>query len=226
MTAEELIAFEEEIKDLFLEKRIRCPIHLSGGNEQALIEVFRKVKPEDWVFSTHRSHYHALLKGISPEWLKAEILDGRSMQIMNPEARFFSSSIVAGILPIAVGRAMAVKRSRGSERVWCFVGDMASEGGAFYESTKYASHHELPVTFVIEDNGFSTDTPTAKVWGLPEGRSINLLRVHVRHEPPVPFVIEDNGIVRIIDQWLDGKILYYRYQRTFPHVGCGEFVHF
>lgn len=207
MNKEELIAFEEEIKDLFLEKKIRCPIHLSGGNEDVLIEIFKGINPQDWVLSTHRSHYHALLKRISPEWLKEEILSGRSMQIMNPEYRFFTSSIVAGILPIAVGIAMAIKMKKENRRVYCFIGDMAAETGAFHEAAKYAKNHNLPVFFVIEDNCFSTDTPTAEVWGI-KNKKVTV------------------GIIAVIDTWRQGLVIYYRYSRTFPHVGCGKFVNF
>ncbi|MEK7766161.1 MAG: insulinase family protein, partial [bacterium] len=63
------LAFEQRVKDAFLEGRIRAPIHLSGGNEDQLIEVFSSVRPDDWVLSTWRSHYHALLHGIDPDWL-------------------------------------------------------------------------------------------------------------------------------------------------------------
>jgi len=159
MTKQELIDFETEIKDLFLDAKIRAPIHLSGGNEDALIEIFKLIKPEDWVLSTHRSHYHALLKGIDKEWIKSEILAGRSIDLSNREHKFLSSAIVGGCLPIALGLAMA------GESVWVFVGDMAAETGMFHECIKYAGGHNLPIRFVVEDNGLSVDTPTQEVWG-------------------------------------------------------------
>ena len=169
MDKETLIKFEEEIKELFLERQISSPVHLSRGNEDQLIDIFKQVKREDWVFSTHRSHYHALLHGISPEWLRDEILQGRSMQIFSREPKFFSSSIVGGCLPIAVGVAMAIKQKGEPRHVWVFVGDMAAETGAFHECTKYAARNSLPVTFVVEDNELSTEVPTQEVWGLEEG---------------------------------------------------------
>lgn len=164
ISKKELINFEEEIKDLFLAARIRAPIHLGCGSEDQLIEIFKEVKPQDWVFSTHRNHYHALLKGIPKEWLKREIIAGRSMHINNREHRFFTSSIVAGCCPIALGVAQAIKHRSGVEGVWCFVGDMAAETGIFHECIKYAASHNLPIHFVVEDNGFSVDTPTRNVW--------------------------------------------------------------
>ena len=220
MIKDELIDFEEEIKALFLEKKIRCPIHLSGGNEDTLIEIFKSVKPEDWVLSTHRSHYHALLKGIPAEWLKSEILAGRSMQIMNPEYRFFSSSIVAGNLPIAVGIALAIKTKGEDRRVYCFNGDMAAETGAFHEAVKYAAGHQLPVTFVVEDNGFSTDTPTAEVWGI----SPRILRLEINYLDAQPIIAPNDFFIK--EYWGEVEVIRYNYSRTFPHVGCGTFVHF
>ena len=72
MNKAELVAFEDEIIELFNDGKILSPIHLSRGNEDDLIRIFQDVKPEDWVFGTHRSHYHALLKGVPKEWLKKE----------------------------------------------------------------------------------------------------------------------------------------------------------
>ena len=89
---EYLITFERKIADLWEAGKIRGPIHLSGGNEKELIEIFQKVKSGDWVFSTWRSHYHALLKGIDPSWLEKEILDGKSITIVNKEHKFYLNS--------------------------------------------------------------------------------------------------------------------------------------
>ena len=110
LSRQELIGFEEEIKNIFLEGKIRGPVHLSRGNENPLIRIFQQIKKEDWVFSTHRSHYHALLKGIEPEWIRNEILAGRSICLNNKEFNFLTSAIVGGTLPIALGLAMAIKR--------------------------------------------------------------------------------------------------------------------
>ena len=170
MNKEDLMQFEEEIKQLFLDKKIRAPVHLSVGSENPLIKIFKNVKKDDCVFSTHRSHYHALLKGVGSEWLKSEILQKRSIHIYNKEHKFFASAIMSGILPIAVGVAMALKRKRSKNKVWAFVGDMTAEMGMFHECTKYAARHKLPVIFVVEDNGLSVNTPTQKIWGKSKSR--------------------------------------------------------
>ena len=163
MRPQDLIDFEIEIADLFSAGKIGGPVHLSGGNEKQLIDIFQEIGPEDWVLSTWRSHYHALLKGVPPDLIRREILHGRSMQLHFPEYHFLTSAIVGGILPIACGLAA------GGASVWCFVGDMTASTGLYKEATQYALGHNLPVTFVVEDNGLSTNTPTEEAWGLGEG---------------------------------------------------------
>jgi pyruvate dehydrogenase E1 component alpha subunit len=159
-----LIQFERKMADHWESGKVRGPIHLSGGNEDELIEIFKYIKKTDWVFSTWRSHYHALLKGVPSEWLEEEILDGRSITIVNQKERFYSSAIVGAIIPIATGVAMANKRDGKDDKVWCFIGDMAFETGGFYEMHKYAKRYDLPIRFVVEDNGVSTNTPTEETW--------------------------------------------------------------
>src|SRR5690348_18456481 len=78
MTKEELVAFEEEIAALFNAGKIRAPIHLYYGNEEAMIRVFRNIHPQDWVFCSWRSHYQCLLKGVPKDRVRDEILAGRS----------------------------------------------------------------------------------------------------------------------------------------------------
>jgi TPP-dependent pyruvate/acetoin dehydrogenase alpha subunit len=144
--------------------KIRGPVHLSHGNEEPLIEIFKRIKTTDWVFSTWRSHYHALLKGIDPNWIESEILAGKSITLCNIDQHFYSSAIVSATLPIALGVAQAIKRDGGTDKVWCFVGDMSFEGGIFYEVHKYARNFDLPLYFIVEDNGISTYTPTEVTW--------------------------------------------------------------
>jgi len=158
----DLIAFEADIAAEFDAGHIHAPVHLSGGNEEQLIDIFREIRPEDWVLSTWRSHYHALLKDIPPEEVKRQIMEGRSMFISSVEHKFLSSAIMGGMLPIACGLAYA------GERVWCFVGDMCASTGAFEDAVKFSRGHQLDVNFVVEDNGVSTNTPTGEAWGLSQ----------------------------------------------------------
>lgn len=163
-TKDDLINFERLIADHWENGKIKGPVHLSGGNENEIIEIGKRISKNDWVFSTWRSHYHALITGIPPDWLENEILAGRSITIINREHRFYSSAIVGAIIPIAVGVAISNKRNNTNEKVWCFIGDMAFESGQFYEMHKYAQRFDLPIQFVVEDNGVSTNTPTDVTW--------------------------------------------------------------
>jgi TPP-dependent pyruvate/acetoin dehydrogenase alpha subunit len=164
ITSDELIQFENIIIEQWEDGKIRGPIHLSNGNEEQLIEIFKRISSNDWVFSTWRSHYHALLKGISPAWVTNEILDGKSITLCNMDEKFYSSAIVGGTLSIALGVAMGIKEKGTDEKVWCFIGDMSFESGIFYEVHKYARNFDLPLYFVVEDNDVSTYTPTEATW--------------------------------------------------------------
>jgi TPP-dependent pyruvate/acetoin dehydrogenase alpha subunit len=164
-TKKNLIDFELKVKKYYENKEIKAPIHLSGNNEDHLIKIFKKIKREDWVFSSWRNHYHALLHGINPEWLFNEIIEGRSMGIINKKKKFYSSSIVGGILPIALGVALSLKKKKERNKVWVFIGDMTYECGIFHEVYKYSKNFKLPIKFVVEDNNLSTNTPTRIAWG-------------------------------------------------------------
>jgi pyruvate dehydrogenase E1 component alpha subunit len=165
MNFDGLIAFEKEIAAEFEAGNIRAPVHLAGGNEQQLIDIFRDIRPQDWVLCAWRSHYHCLLKGVPAEKVKAAIMDGRSIALCFPEHRVLSSAIVGGIAPIATGLGWSIKRRDGDERVYCFMGDMTAETGICHEAMKYAGGHALPITWVIENNGKSVCTDTDEVWG-------------------------------------------------------------
>ena len=164
LTPQDLINFEDLIVSHWEGGKIKGPVHLSNGNEEQLIEISKRIKTTDWVFSTWRSHYHALVKGICPVWLEDQILKGKSITICNPNDKFYSSAIVGGTLSIALGVAMGIKRNNLQEKVWVFVGDMSFESGLFYETYKYAKNFELPLHFIVEDNGVSTYTPTEATW--------------------------------------------------------------
>jgi len=194
---QDLIDFEDDIISHWENGEISGPIHLSNGNEDELIEIFKKISINDYVFSTWRSHYHALLHGVDPVVLKQKILDGKSITIVDKETNFYSSAIVTGTLPIALGVAKSIKMSenKDDQKVWVFLGDMAFESGIFYEVHKYARNYDLPLYFVVEDNGVSTNTPTLDTW---------------------------NGIQREIPE----DVIYYKYESKFPHYGTGKWVVF
>lgn len=209
MNKKELIAFEVSLAQMFEEKKIHVPLHLSGGNEEQLIEIFKEIREDDYVFSTHRNHYHYLLHGGSSDALVDEILGqerglcrGRSgsMHTIDTHRNFFSSGIVSGCVAIAVGVALSLRSKGSSRHVWCFVGDGASDSGYFIEAVRYAICNTLPVTYIVEDNDRSVCTTIKQRWGWEITMSNNEeTRKYIRH---------------------------YRYTPTYPHCGCGTWVTF
>jgi TPP-dependent pyruvate/acetoin dehydrogenase alpha subunit len=205
---ETLIRFESEIGELFNLGKIRAPIHLYHGNEDFMIDVFKDIDiVNDWVCCTWRNHYQALLKGIPEKTLKENIMKGKSMVMTMPEHKFICSSIVGGIPSIAAGLALSIKIQNTNGRVWCWVGDMSAETGAFHEAYKYSVNHDLPITFVIEDNRKSVCTPTPTVWGRD-----------------IPYYLDSPYCGGILKQ---KNLYYYRYDNTkYPHAGAGMRVKF
>lgn len=207
LTVQQLQDFESRVAKIYESGVIRGPIHLSDGNEQQLIEIFSKVRKQDWVFSTWRSHYHALLKGVPADQLLGEISEGRSITLQFPDHRFYSSAIVGGDCPIALGAAWSIKNKKLDERVYCFVGDMAAHCGIFNECVRYSIGHDLPITWIIEDNGKSVGTPTEKCTRLTIGDI---------HDSFFMFLPKSSNV----------KIISYRYNLSLPHSGIGKFVEF
>lgn len=212
MTKQELIDFESEVAEYFEKAMIRGPVHLSHGNEDYLIDLFQYINGNDFVFSTWRNHYHALLHGVPKEDLMKKILDAHSISFQYPEKNFFTSAIVGGIIPIAVGTALGVKLKGDNRMVFCFIGDMAASSGTGYEGIKYSVFNELPIRFIIENNSLSTNTPSALSWGLKDDwdkRSI------------------EAGFNWLTPEEKDKYISYFEYKREkFPHQGIGKFIYF
>jgi len=197
---EDLLAFEERVADAFNLGKIRAPVHLYSGNEAELINVFSDVGNEDWVLCSWRSHYQCLLKGVPQERVFSEVVAGRSISLCFADYRVFSSAIVGGVLPIAIGIAFSIKRTGGDNRVHCFLGDMTAETGITHECIKYAINFDLPIRFIIEDNELSVCTETRSAWGD---------RV--------------SSLSSMVDY---PNVVYYKYQSVYPHAGAGVRVQF
>lgn len=214
MNKQDLIDFEKEVEDIYKTGAIRGPIHLRDGNEEHLIKVFESVKPDDYVFTTWASHLECLLKGVPPEDVKKKILEGKSITLMFPKHKVYSSAIVGGICPIAVGTAWAIKKRGGTNKVWAFIGDMTAMTGIASESIRYSLNHDLPITWVIGDNGKSVGTITDEVWGESCWDCVRKL-----------FGI--GPTFKEIEYWdKTDKLIYYKYRLNYPHSGVGKFVSF
>lgn len=185
LTAADLADFEADIADCFKSKQIKAPVHLQGGSEEYLIEVFKTfVDPEDWICTSWRSHLHCLLRGVPPIKVKEAILAGKSIALCFPEYRIISSAIVGGMAPVAVGLGMGIKRKNERRKVICFIGDMTSETGIVHESRKYAAGHDLPVLWIIEDNGYSVCSPTDTVWGIQSLPKLDAVLLSYKNKYP------------------------------------------
>ena len=195
----ELINFENDIAKCFNDGKIRAPVHLYSGNEDFLIKFFKKIKKNDWVFCSWRSHYQCLLKGVPEKEIKDEILAGRSISLCFPKYNIYSSAMVGGSLPIAVGTAMSLKRKNSKNKVYCFMGEMTSETGIAHECIKYSRNFKLPIHFVVEDNEKSVCTETRKAW---------------------------NQKKLIYEGISDEYVTYYHYKLKYPHAGAGKRVQF
>lgn len=159
---------EEAIADHYAEGEMRCPVHLSVGQEAAAVGVCEAMARTDKVYSTHRCHAHYLAKGGDLKRMFAEICGkaagciggrGGSMHLMDVEKGMMASvPIVSSSIPLAVGSALADKRQRNGKVTVTFFGDASIEEGVFHESANFAQLHKLPVIFVCENNLYSVYT--------------------------------------------------------------------
>ena len=187
MLAKDLIAFEKDIAETFNEAKIKAPIHLHGNNENQLLNIFKNINSDDWIFSSWRSHYHCLLKGVPPDQLKKDIIDGKSMTLLYPEYKIYTSAIVGGVIPIALGTALSLKKESKKEKVYLFMGGMTAETGAAHEAHKYATAHDLPLIFVVEINHKSVCTDTLKTWNMNKYSLVGKKNViHYEYDLPWP----------------------------------------
>ncbi len=160
---------EQIIADNYSKGLIRCPTHLSIGQEMVPALVSHFNNNNDLAVSTHRAHGHYLAKGGSLPLFFDELHglksgcsagNGGSMHLNDKKVGFIgSTAIVANTIPVGVGLAQSLKIDGSNNFVYIFLGDGATEEGVFYESLHYAKLYSLPCLFIIENNEFSVYTP-------------------------------------------------------------------
>jgi len=148
---------------------MRCPVHLSIGQEAAAVGVCAALQPSDWAFSGHRNHAHYLAKGGNLKAMLAEIYGkatgccggkGGSMHLTDQAAGFIGATpIVGSTVPIAVGAALTAQREGKGRVVVVFLGDGAMEAGVVHESLNFAVLKKLPILFACENNLYSVYSP-------------------------------------------------------------------
>lgn len=162
-------AVEEAIADRYSEQKMRCPTHLSIGQEGPAAAVGAVLGHQDLAVSGHRAHAHYLAKGGDLAAMIAEIYgkatgcsrgNGGSMHLVDEAAGFMgSTAIVGGTVPVGVGLALSLSVARRPGLVCIFIGDAVLETGVFYESAGFAALRKLPVLFICENNLYSVYSP-------------------------------------------------------------------
>lgn len=176
-------AVEEAIAARYAEQKMRCPTHLSIGQEGVAVGVCAALEPEDTAVSGHRAHAHYLAKGGNLPAMIAELYGketgcsrgkGGSMHLVDESVGFMgSTAIVGGTVPVGVGLALAAKLEGTAALAVVFVGDAVAETGVFSESLNFAAVKRLPVLFVCENNLYSVYSGLSV--RQPEGRRIDRL---------------------------------------------------
>ncbi len=176
-----LRAVEETIAERYLEWKMRCPVHLSTGQEAVSAGIGKVLERTDFCVSGHRAHTHYLSKGGSLKRMLAEIYGkrtgcssgkGGSMHLIDESVGFKgSTAIVGGTIPVGVGLGLSIALAKTKQISCVFLGDGAVEEGVFYEAVNFAVLKKLPVLFLCENNFYSVYSPL-KV-RQPEGRQIH-----------------------------------------------------
>ena len=160
---------EEMIVKKYHEQKMRCPVHLSIGQEAAAVGVCNALLKKDRIFSNHRSHGHYLAKKGNLKKMLAEIYGkysgccggrGGSMHLFDKSKNITASvPLVSSSIALAVGSGLSSKIDNSKEITVSFLGDGSVEEGIFHESLNFASINKLPIIFVCENNLYSVYTP-------------------------------------------------------------------
>ncbi len=159
---------ELKIAELYAEQEMRCPVHLSVGQEAVATGVCHLLNKKDSILSAHRSHAHYIAKGGDIKKMLGELYGkvtgcakgkGGSMHLIDLDAGLIAAvPIVGSTIPIGVGAAWAKKLKNKNEKTVIFFGEGATETGVFHESLGFAALHNIPVIFVCENNLYSVYT--------------------------------------------------------------------
>lgn len=159
---------EEKIASLYPEGKMRCPTHLSIGQEAVPAVMSLHVKDSDYAVSTHRGHAHYISKGGCLKKMIAELYGketgcskgkGGSMHLTAPDVNFIgTTAIVGGSIPLGVGAGLHAKLMGIDAVSIIYLGEGATEEGVFYESANFCALKELPVVFICENNLYSVYT--------------------------------------------------------------------
>ena len=144
---------------------IPAAIRSHEGEEGSSVGVCAALNPDDWITSTHRSHGHAVAKGMDIGDMMAELFGrvdgcchgkGGTMHLADfSRGMMGANGIVGGGLPLATGAALAAQMAGQGQVAVAFFGDGASNEGSFHSSMNLASIWKLPIVYVCENNGWA-----------------------------------------------------------------------
>jgi len=180
-TMQRIRSVEEEISKRYSEEKMRCPTHLSIGQEAVPAAFSQIASVKDYAVSSHRGHAHYLGKGGNLNSMIAEIYGkrsgcsngkGGSMHLIDLSVNFMgSTAIVGNSIPIGVGLGLSAKTKKTKQISFIFFGDGAVEEGVFFESVNFAATKKLPTIFICENNLYSVYSPLSV--RQPKGRDIS-----------------------------------------------------
>jgi pyruvate dehydrogenase E1 component alpha subunit len=164
--------FEERTARAYTQAMIGGYCHLNLGEEAAIVGLMKPLKETDYLFTNYREHGYALMRAIDPNRIMAELYGrqdgvskgwGGSMHMFDMEHRLLGGyGIVGGQLPLAIGAALAIDYRGEKDVVMCTMGEGTTAVGAFHESLNIAALWNLPVVFVIINNGLGMGTTVEK----------------------------------------------------------------
>ncbi len=160
--------FEERSAEMYQLGEIGGFCHLYIGQEAVAVGALNLLRSDDYVIAAYRDHVQALIRGMSPKAIMAELFGrvdgcsrgkGGSMHLFDRENNFMGGhAIVGGHLPLAVGIGYAIRYRESDAVCVCFLGDSVANIGAFNESLNMAALFQLPIIFVIENNRYGMGT--------------------------------------------------------------------
>ena len=180
---------ERKISELYSEEEIRCPIHLSIGQEAIAVGICELLKKNDHIFSSHRSHAHYLAKGGDLKSFISELYGknggcahgiGGSMHLQDLDNGVIGSiPILGSAIPLATGASLFSKSSICKKKYLTvvFFGEGATEEGVFFESLNFAALKNLPILFICENNLYSVFTNINE----RQSKKRNLLKIVQNH---------------------------------------------
>jgi pyruvate dehydrogenase E1 component alpha subunit len=160
--------FEEAAAEQYTQGKVGGFLHLYPGEEAVAVGSLRAAEPGDYAVSTYREHVHALMRGVPPGAIMAEMFGratgcsggyGGSMHLFSAEHRFLGGyAIVGETFPVAIGVGYWLAMNRSPDVVLCFFGEGAANQGTFHESLNMAALWKLPVLFICENNHYQIGT--------------------------------------------------------------------